>query len=214
MKELAGERRRRNEKWARHNATCATKPIIPRENRRSRRSRYINHMSRTQLNVVQMCAMSYLRTPHMLEKTARELRSIDRSPPAMTASANGMMISGTNGPMHLSMTLRFSSCASFTSHNTAYELLLLITSDHIARCFFFRFTVLRLFWKSVVYVYSIDRTRVSSLGTFNNFTLICISWWYFVNFYNHTFYFNSNCGLRDKLITFCASFGVAIGYSR
>jgi len=62
----------------------------------------------------------------MLEKTARELRSIDRSPPAMTASANGMMISGTNGPIHLSMTLRFSSCASFTSHNTAYELLLIL----------------------------------------------------------------------------------------
>lgn len=160
MKELAGpyagERWRRYEKWARHKAACATKPIIPRENRRSR---YINHMS---LNTTKRCTdvrLSYLRTPHMLEKTARELRSMDRSPPAMTASANGMMISGTNGPMHLSMTLRFSSCASFTSHNTAYELLLIL--QIILLAVFFRLTVLRLFGKSVVYVYSVHRTGVS-----------------------------------------------------
>ena len=58
--------------------------------------------------------MTYLRTPHMLEKTTRELRSTDRSSPAITASANGMTITGTNGPMHWSMMLRFKSCASIS----------------------------------------------------------------------------------------------------
>jgi len=59
-----------------------------------------------------VCCLIYLRTPHMLEKIARELRSIVRSPPAITDSANGMMMSGTKGLMQLSMMLRFSSYAS------------------------------------------------------------------------------------------------------
>ena len=48
----------------------------------------------------------------MLEKMARQLRSTDRSPPAMTVSANGMTMTGTNRLMHWSMMFRFRSCVS------------------------------------------------------------------------------------------------------